>query len=111
MSGSFSGCSAGGYQTADDSHIGYGFGEPLKPAYKSATLRTYVRSHGLDCTYHALRHTAASLMLASGTDVRTVAGRLGHASATTTLQTYSHLIGQADRDAAERLEAILNRSG
>ena len=40
-----------------------GFGEPLKPAYMSATLRTFVRSHGLDCTYQALRHTAASLML------------------------------------------------
>jgi integrase len=87
-----------------------GFGEPLKPAYMSATFRTFGRSHGLDCTYHALRHTAASLMLASGTDVRTVAGRLGHASATTTLQTYSHLIGQADRDAAERLEALFSRS-
>jgi integrase len=86
-----------------------GFGEPLKPANMSATFRTFVRSHGIDCTYHAMRHTAASLMLASGTDVRTVAGRLGHASATTTLATYSHLIGQADRDAAERLETLLSR--
>jgi integrase len=84
-------------------------GDPLKPAYMSATFRTFARAHGLDATYHSLRHTAASLMLASGTDVRTVAGRLGHASATTTLQTYSHLIGQADRDAAERLEALLGR--
>ena len=73
----------------------------------SATFRTFVRSHGLDCTYHALRHTGASLMLASGTDIRTVAGRLGHASPTTNLATYSHLIGQADRDAAERLDAAL----
>jgi integrase len=44
-----------------------GFGEPLKPAYMSATFRAFVRAHGLDCTYHGLRHTAASLMLASGT--------------------------------------------
>ena len=49
-------------------------------------------------------------MLASGTDIRTVAGRLGHASPTTTLAIYSHLIGQADRDAAERLDALLSRS-
>jgi integrase len=85
-------------------------GDPLKPAYMSPTFRAFARSHGLECTYHSLRHTAASLMLASGTDVRTVAGRLGHSSATTTLQTYSHLIGQADRDAAERLEVLLSRS-
>jgi len=87
-----------------------GFGDALKPAYMSATFRTFARSHGLDVTYHSLRHTASSLMLASGIDVRTVAGRLGHASAQTTLATYAHLIGQADRDAAERLEALLSRS-
>jgi integrase len=87
-----------------------GFGEPLKPANMSATFRAFVRAHGLDCTYHGLRHTAASLMLASGTDIRTAASRLGHASPTTTLATYSHLIGQADRDAAERLEALFPRS-
>ncbi len=75
----------------------------------SATFRAFARLHELDITYHLLRHTAASLMLASGTDVQTVAGRLPHASATTTLQTYSHLIGQADRDAADRLEALMRR--
>lgn len=81
-----------------------------QPAYMSATFRTFARSHGLDVTYLSLRHTAASLMLASGIEVRTVAGRLGHASAQTTQATSAHLIGQADRDAAERLEALLSRS-
>jgi integrase len=87
-----------------------GFGDPLKPAYMSATFRAFARGNGLDCTYHSLRHTAASLMLASGTDVHTVSARLGHERPTTTLAMYSHLIGQADRDAAERLEALLSRS-
>jgi integrase len=85
-------------------------GEPLQPAYMSATFRAFARSHGLDATYHSLRHTGASLMLASGTDVRTVAGRLGHTSPTTTPQTYIQLIGRADRDAAERLAALLSRA-
>lgn len=86
-----------------------GFGDPLKPAYMSALFRTFVRSHGLDCTYQSLRHTSASLMLASGTDIHTVSARLGHERPTTTLAMYSHLIGQADRDAAERLETLLSR--
>jgi integrase len=81
-----------------------GFGDPVNSKYLGAA---FAREHGLDVTYHSPRHTAASLMLASDTDVRTVAG-LGHASATPTLQTYSHLIGKADRDAAERLEALLS---
>jgi integrase len=87
-----------------------GVGEPVGSKYLGQTFTIWARARGLDCTYHSLRHTAASLMLASGTDVRTVAGRLGHASATTTLQTYSHLIGQADRDAAERLDVLLGPS-
>jgi integrase len=87
-----------------------GFGDAMSSKHLGAAFTAFAREHGLDCTYHSLRHTAASLMLASGTDVRTVAGRLGHASATTTLATYSHLIGQADRDAAERLEALLSRA-
>jgi integrase len=85
-------------------------GEPMRPARLGAIFTEYAREHGIDATYHSLRHTSASLMLASGTDVRTVAARLGHASATTTLQTYAHLIGQADRDAAERLDDLLRRT-
>jgi integrase len=55
-------------------------GEALKPARLVALVREFVLANGIDCTYHSLRHTSASLMLASGIDVRTVAGRLGHAT-------------------------------
>lgn len=85
-----------------------GIGEPMTPKYLGQTFTIWARKHGLDCTYHSLRHTAASLMLASGIDVRTVAGRLGHASATTTLAIYSHMIRQADVDAADRIEALIS---
>ena len=84
-------------------------GESLTPAYMSAVFRKCARSTGIDATYHSLRHTSASLMLASGTDVRTVASRLGHASPTITLATYAHLISRADQDAAERLDQLLSR--
>jgi hypothetical protein len=40
---------------------------------------------------HQLRHTAASLAIASGTDVKVVQQMLGHSSATMTLDTYGHL--------------------
>ena len=40
---------------------------------------------------HQLRHTAASLAIASGADVKVVQQMLGHASATMTLDTYGHL--------------------
>ncbi|MCA1707602.1 MAG: hypothetical protein LC808_31755 [Actinobacteria bacterium] len=44
----------------------------------------------------------------SGVDVRTVAGRLGHRNASTTLNVYSHFLAEADRDAANVLGKILH---
>jgi integrase len=41
--------------------------------------------------YHDLRHYYASLLIASGADVKVVQARLRHASAMTTLDTYGHL--------------------
>src|SRR3954451_24088358 len=47
---------------------------------------------GLDgLTPHALRHTAASLAIAAGADVKVVQQMLGHKSATMTLDLYGHL--------------------
>ncbi len=57
---------------------------------------------------HDLRHFYASGLIASGCDVVTVQRALGHASATTTLNTYSHLWPTAEdrtRRAAEQLYA------
>ena len=57
---------------------------------------------------HGLRHFYASGLIASGCDVVTVQRALGHASATTTLSTYSHLWPSAEdrtRAAAQTLLA------
>jgi integrase len=86
------------------------YGKPMKPANLGHAFSAFARAHGLDVVYHSLRHTSASVQLAAGVDVRTVAGRLGHANPTTTLARYSHLLTQADRDAAERIDTLLNRS-
>ena len=49
------------------------------------------------------RHFAASVLLAGGVDVRTTAGRLGHAQPAVTLKTYAHVMEAADREAAKIL--------
>ncbi|MTB70924.1 tyrosine-type recombinase/integrase [Arsenicicoccus sp. MKL-02] len=57
---------------------------------------------------HDLRHTAATVWLGAGVDVKTVAAWLGHASTKLTLDTYGHWMGtDADRAAISRLEAAL----
>ena len=48
---------------------------------------------------HSLRHTNASLLIAQGVDVRTVASLLGHAQASTTLDIYAHAFDKNKRKA------------
>jgi integrase len=65
---------------------------------------------GLDMVrLHDLRHFAATRLLVAGVPVRTVSGRLGHANAATTLGVYAHFVEQSDRDAAEKLSALVHR--
>ena len=60
---------------------------------------------------HDLRHFTATQMLASGVPVKTVAGRLGHANAATTLNVYAHALESSDAEAAHLLGNILNDHG
>lgn len=51
-----------------------------------------------------LRHYVATRALTDGDDVRTVAGRLGHRQASTTLDVYATFVPEADRTLADRLD-------
>ena len=57
--------------------------------------------------FHALRHTSATLLLSNGTNIKNVAARLGHAQLKTTNR-YVHAVEQAERDAADTFENLLN---
>jgi integrase len=57
---------------------------------------------------HDLRHFAATRLLAAGVPVNTVAGRLGHANASTTLNVYGHFLESSDESAAEVLSSLLD---
>jgi integrase len=58
-------------------------------------------------SFHALRHTHASALIAAGIDVVKVSKRLGHASPTVTLRIYAHLFNQDDEAAAVAIDAVL----
>jgi integrase len=58
--------------------------------------------------FHDLRHTTATVMLAQGIDVRTVADVLGHSDVSTTLRTYVHSTEGGARQAAQVMGAALN---
>lgn len=59
-------------------------------------------------TVHDLRHTAASLMVRSGANVKAVQRQLGHASAAMTLDVYSDLFDDDLTEVGERLDSMLS---
>jgi len=60
---------------------------------------------------HDLRHTAATLMLRAGVHPKVVSERLGHATVGLTLDTYSHVLPDLQRDAAEVMDSVLGSVG
>ena len=56
---------------------------------------------------HDLRHTHATLMLKAGIHPKIVSERLGHASISITLDTYSHVVPGLQKAAAERFDKML----
>lgn len=56
---------------------------------------------------HDFRHSHASLLINNGEDYLVVKERLGHASITTTIDTYSHLYPSKQKDLADKLDDLL----
>lgn len=77
-------------------------GKPLVPNAANAALQRFCDRHGLRRIHpHMFRHTAASILITSGVDVLTVSKMLGHATTTTTLDIYGHIILDAESRAAD----------
>jgi len=57
-----------------------------------------------DVTIHDLRRTHTTHAAASGVDLRTLAGRIGHADLTMIERVYAQVVGSAAEEAAERIE-------
>ena len=83
-------------------------GTIMRPDTLGTWFAKFIKRHNLPhITLHGLRHTNATLLIAAGTDLRTVANRLGHAQTSTTADIYAHAIQSADAAAAEQIGNIL----
>jgi integrase len=81
---------------------------PCSPDGLTHRYSRMTASLGLDTHIHELRHYSATELLAAGVDLRTVAGRLGHAGGgTTTLRVYAAWVRSADEQAAALLASRL----
>ena len=83
-------------------------GSPLDGTAVTKRLQARLAEAGLPrVTFHALRHTTASLLLAKGVHPRIVMELLGHSQISLTMNTYSHVIPSLERDAAEQMNALM----
>jgi len=83
-------------------------GDRLDPTRLAGRLRTALKRAGLPVVkFHDLRHTAATLMIASGADIVAVSRVLGHSNVSTTLNIYGHASDKQRVDAVSRLGRLL----
>jgi len=83
-------------------------GEPLPGTQLTRRFQAVLATLGLPRQrFHDLRHAAATFMLSEGVSLRTTMELLGHSTIAVTANTYSHVLPELQRDATERVSALL----
>jgi len=79
-------------------------GHPIHPAQLNDALQALARQADLPpIRLHDLRHGAATLALAGGTDMKTISAILGHSSYAFTADTYGDVVNELKKAAADRI--------
>src|SRR6516162_6234835 len=87
-------------------------GQPMAPDRLTRTFTALAAQAGLPpVRLHDLRHGAATLALAAGADLRTVQDMLGHSSIVLTADTYTSVLPEVARAAAEKVAALILAAG
>jgi integrase len=82
-------------------------GKPVGPDRMTRLFRKLVAASGLPpVTLHGLRHGAATLALTAGTDLKVVQDQLGHSTVVLTAGTYTSVLPETARAAAEHAAAL-----
>jgi len=85
-----------------------GTGKPVAPDRMTRLFAKLVAASGLPpVTLHGLRHGAATLALAAGADLKVVQDQLGHSTVVLTADTYTNVLPETARAAAEHTAALL----
>ena len=95
-----------GVELVDDAYVLSRSSDGSAPCLPDGLSLAYARLAkrlGIVTHFHELRHFSATTAIAQGVDVRTVAGRLGHADPSLTLRVYAHALEARDRQLADIL--------
>ncbi|MBI5947238.1 MAG: site-specific integrase [Chloroflexi bacterium] len=82
-------------------------GLPLHGSTVTVEFQRLLEQNGLPRQrFHDLRHGCASLLLAQGVELKVIQELLGHSAISVTANTYSHVMGDLKKDAAQRMDAV-----
>jgi integrase len=85
-------------------------GGPIQARHVIEQLHQLLADAGMRrIRFHDLRHSCATLLLVQGVSPRVVMEVLGHSEIALTMNAYSHVVPELQRDAASRMQAILER--
>ena len=80
-------------------------GAILDPQNFSSRFASVLKQNNLrHVRFHDLRHTAASLMILEGVDLKTISDILGHSSISITADIYGHILEEQKRKAVSKLD-------
>ena len=83
--------------------------KPTRPNCFQAWWRELTEKAGVEHKgFHCLRHSHATILLTNGEPLTSVSRRLGHASPTITLNTYSHLLKDSDEQIAAKVDKLFD---
>ena len=86
-------------------------GAPWPPDSFSGAFAVFIRRSGFPhVRLHDLRHSHATQLLRQGVHPKVVSERLGHSKIGITLDTYSHVLPGMQEDAAQKIDAALQKA-
>lgn len=86
-------------------------GSGLHPEHVTKTFPKLAKAAGVPVMrLHDLRHLSASLQIAAGVQLAVISKRLGHSTVALTADVYGHLLGDANRSAAEAAADLVSRA-
>lgn len=89
------------------------FGDPMKPNFLTQHITRFEQNNNLPkVSFHALRHSHASMLNASGVDIARISAQLGHSTIGTTMNIYTHVFGsplQSTQDIAQQMEKQMSQ--
>ncbi|MGG4492441.1 tyrosine-type recombinase/integrase [Brevibacillus reuszeri] len=86
-------------------------GRPINPRSLTGHFRRTIKKANVPkIRFHDTRHTRATILLKIGEHVKIVSERLGHSNAATTMNVYSHVTSDMQKEAANKFETALKVS-